>query len=126
MIMSAIQHIESAARRKLSAVSEWKGYSFEVVAGGYIVIGEIPMGVYSRGPKKGSPKWKGRGTKVIVSDADVKAETEKYVLDTGNCPDCLGTKEELVSWSATHGTKTRPCSVCAGSGRAVTSQFSGA
>lgn len=117
--MSCLRHIETAARRKAGAGEEWKAFRFEAVTGGYIVVGAIPVGVYSRGPRKGKPKWNGTGTKIVVSDADVKAEADKYVLDTGNCPDCLGTREELQSWSATHGTKTQPCSVCAGSGRAV-------
>lgn len=117
--MSSLQHIENAARRKLGAAHEWKGFRYEAVAGGYIVVGGIPAGVISRGSWKGRSKWKGPGTKVVVSDTDVKAEADRYVVDTGNCPDCLGTSEEIVSWSATEGTKKRPCSVCAGSGRAA-------
>lgn len=116
--MANLQHIEAAARRKLGVSEGWKAYQFEAVTGSYIVVGSIPVGVFANGPRKGKPKWKGDGKKVIVTGAEVEAEIAHYVAATGNCPHCLGTKEEFLSWSVTEGLKKRICTVCIGSGLA--------
>jgi hypothetical protein len=113
-----MQHIEAAARRKLGASEDWKGYQFEAVSGDYIVVGSVPVGVFTRGPRQGTPKWKGDGQKVIVSGAEVEAEIARYVAATGNCQNCFGTKEEFLSWSVSEGMKKCTCSACGGSGRA--------
>lgn len=117
--MAALQHIEAAARRKLGASEDWKAYQFESIDGDYIVVGSVPVGVFSSGPRKGKPKWKGDGKKVIVHGAEVEAEIARYVGATGNCFNCFGTKEEFLSWSIAEGTKRRHCSVCGGSGVAA-------
>lgn len=116
--MASIVHLESAARRKLSAPEAWKSYRWEVLAGGYLVTGAVPVGLYKSGPRKGRPKWEGRGTKVVLSEMEVGAEVARYIQETGNCANCLGTKEEFLSWSVTEGTKRRPCSECNATGKA--------
>jgi hypothetical protein len=116
--MGNLQHIESAARRKLGAHEDWKGYQFEAVAGDYIVVGSVPVGTFSRGRRKGQPKWDGPGTKVLVSGGEVGAEVARYVEATGNCPDCLGTKEEFARWNVKEGTTMAPCSKCGATGKA--------
>lgn len=116
--MGNLQHIENAARRKANASEDWQGYHFEVVIGGYLVIGSAPVGHYKSGPRKGTPKWEGEGITVVVTEDDVAIETSLYVKTTGNCPNCFGKKTELVSWSKREGTKTQPCRACTGSGLA--------
>jgi hypothetical protein len=115
--MANLGHIEAAARRKLGTSDAWEAFSYEAIAGDYIVIGDVPVRHISRGKSKGRPQWKGPGTKVIVVGAEVKEEIARYIRETGNCPDCLGTKEQFESWSVSEGLKKSPCSACTGSGK---------
>jgi len=115
--MTDLRHLESAARRKLGASQEWLGYRYESFTGGYLVVGAIPVGFVSRGPRKGKPKWKGEGDKVVLSNVEVQVEEEHYVRTTGNCPECFGTKEQFASWSVKEGLKTSPCQACGATGR---------
>lgn len=117
--MPGMDHIENAARRKLGAKPEWKAFRFEAVGGDFIVTGDIPVGYYKRGASKGRPKWKLPGQKTIATAADVKAEMDRYVKETGNCPECFGTKEQLKRWSQEHGKEMEPCKDCAGTGKAA-------
>lgn len=116
--MPHLDHIESAARQKLNAPENWHGFSFEVVGDCYLVIGDIPTAFYMRGSRKGRPKsWKGSGNKVVVGQADVDAAISRYIKDTGNCPECFGSKEVFQSWSKATGVKTRPCDACKATGK---------
>jgi len=118
--MANLNFLESAARRKLAAPEAWYAYSFEVIGDNdYLVIGEIVTAFYTRGPRKGRPKFVGRGRKVVITRADVDAEILRYVASTGNCPECFGTKEVFQSWSREEGTKKRPCTKCQATGRAL-------
>lgn len=112
-----MNHLESAARRKLKAPSEWLGFIFECIAEDYIVTGAVPVGFYSRGPRKGKPKWEGPGIKVIVTRAETDAEVKRYEEETGNCAECLGTKEVFASWNIKTGVKMRPCQTCDATGK---------
>lgn len=116
--MASIVHLESAARRKLGASKEWKSYRWEVLTGGFLVTGAVPVGLYKSGPRKGKPKWQGRGTKVLLSETEVVAEVALYIRETGNCANCCGTKQEFLSWRVNEGTKFRPCSECGATGKA--------
>jgi hypothetical protein len=116
--MGNINFLEVAARRKLGLSDAWKSYRWEVVSGGVIVDGEITTATYSRGPRKGKPKFTGKGTRVVVTDAEVKAEEALYVQTTGNCLECQGTGQEFESWTAGVGIKTRPCRKCEATGKA--------
>lgn len=115
--MANLNHLESAARRQLSAPENWYAYAYEVIGENhYLVTGEITTAVYTRGPRKGRPKFVGRGTKVVLTREDVEAESRRYALSTGNCPECFGKKEVFQSWSREEGTKTRPCANCEATG----------
>lgn len=118
--MANLQHLESAARRKQNAPENWFAFQFEVVGeSDYLIAGAICTDFYSRGPRKGKPKWPGGpGVKVVLTKADVDAEIARYVRETGNCPDCFGTKEEFASWNHETGTKMRPCERCGATGKA--------
>lgn len=113
-----LNHMESAARRKVNAPEDWRAYHYEVITGGYLIIGSVPVGKYKSGPRKGSPKWEGEGVKVVVTEADVETETSLYVKTTGNCPNCFGEKTEFLRWSKAAGLETQTCRSCHGSGRA--------
>lgn len=115
--MANLNHLESAARRQLAAPENWHAYAYEVIGENhYLVTGEITTKVYTRGKRKGRPKFLGHGTKVVLTREDVEAESRRYALSTGKCPECFGTKEVFQGWSREEGTKTRPCEKCEATG----------
>jgi hypothetical protein len=113
------RHIEAAARAKLGAAEEWAAYSFEVIGQDFILQGSVPVGIYSRGPRKGSRKWEGQGTKVVVTHAEVEAEEAKYIKESGNCHVCLGKGLEWVGWSIETGVMEAPCESCKATGKSI-------
>lgn len=118
--MPHMNHLESAARRKLKAVPDWKAYSYEVVGDCYLIEGKIPEGTYAKGARKGQPRWgKADGQKTVLTQADVDAEIALYEKTTGSCRDCFGNGKTLVKASVKEGTVFGPCSRCGGSGKAI-------
>lgn len=107
---------ESAARRIGGHPPEWKFYQFEVIDGGMLVTGGVPRYV-TRGPNKGQPRWKGRGDRVLVGDAEHRAECSAYEHETGKCHKCWGTGQEFAGWSRDQGTHYRTCFRCKGTGK---------
>lgn len=116
--MAGLEHIETAARKKLGAAEGWRWFKCESVSGGWIIEGCVPDGTYSRGPRKGRPKFKAPGDRVVVSEDDVAVQEALYVQATGNCHQCLGTAKQIRSWSKAEGTKHDPCAKCNGTGKA--------
>lgn len=116
--MAGLEHIETAARKKLKASEEWRWFRCEAISGGFLIEGQVPSGTYSRGPRKGRPKFKPPGERVVVSEAEVEAEKGLYVRTTGNCPNCFGAKELAIGWSVDTGTRMGPCRECDGTGKA--------
>ena len=56
---------------------------------------------------------------VYVSKDDIERAAEEYRVTTGNCSDCLGKGETLVS-AHVNGTRTyRECFKCGGEGKAL-------
>lgn len=112
--MPNIEHVESAARRKLKASDGWKGHTFECVGEDYIVTGSVPVGK----KRNGTPKWDGNGEKAIVTRAEVLGEVKRYEQETKNCSVCLGKKEVLSRWSKANGIELKPCESCGATGLA--------
>jgi hypothetical protein len=76
---------EILARQKLGESDEWKVYKWDMrnAQGGHggdmtkiIVTGAVPVGVYTKGEAAGHPIWKGKGSKVTLPIADVRALME--------------------------------------------------
>ena len=109
-----IDHVESAARRKLKASDGWKGHTFECVGVDYIVTGSVPVGK----KRSGMPKWDGPGEKIIVTRAEADAEVKRYEQETNNCSTCMGKKEVLSRWSKAKGIEMKPCEACGATGLA--------
>lgn len=114
-----MKFIEDIARRKLSAPPEWTWCKSERIGNdAFLLEGGIPRKLRS-GPRKGCNTFRGcELTRVIVTDAEVKAEKAAYEAATGLCCECLGEKVTFASWSAAEGRKTRECRRCNGSGNA--------
>lgn len=115
---------EAAARKKLGAGDDWRMYRWERVNlrpdSDVIVTGAVPIGTYTRGPRKGAPKWNTKiGERVTVSDRDFSEAQRAYEASTGNCRNCYGTGQQWCGWSADTGDKYCPCACCNETGRAT-------
>ena len=125
MLNLMIEH----ARELVQAHPEWDGYDFEAIGhsddGSGAKLIRITGAVAPkkmRGKNKGERNWKLRDraterTAYFTPDehaAWVKAWQER----TGLCHVCAGEGEMLENWSAANGVTMKPCSTCAGTGKA--------
>ena len=111
----SIRDIMGAAEAK-AGIDGWRAYSWERCGEDSIVTGDIPAGVYKSGKRKGKPKFKGPGRKVIVTRAELQAKATVYEAETGKSWDCKGTGQTWAGWSKTEGTRYRECQRCGGTG----------
>lgn len=114
-----MKFIEDIARRKLGAPPEWTWCKSERIGtDAFMLEGGIPRKLKS-GPRKGRNTFKDcELAKVVVTDAEVKAEKAAYEASTGLCCECRGEKVTTARWSTTEGRETRECRRCKGSGTA--------
>lgn len=127
--MSAPDFYAMAARRVSDLPKEWQPRIYRVLGNarvtvGYSLTGAAPVGVITRGPRKGQPKWPPRNQmrEVIVTPAEVAAVKAEWVAFTRLCPRCGG--EGRIAWrvSTANGTEYRPCQACGGTGKAPASE----
>lgn len=106
-------HAEAAGKRMLG-IDEFEWFSWESINGGIVLEGGIP---YLDG--SGKKKWDtSAAKKVFVSEADARAEYNRYEQETGKCGDCFGKGQVLASWHHINGTTLAECRKCGGSGDA--------
>ena len=106
-----------AAEAKVG-IEGWEAYRWEDCDGDSIVTGDVPDGVYRSGPRKGRPRFKGPGRRVIITRSDMWAVATAYEAETGKCWDCKGTGQTWAGWSKAEGTHYRECQRCGGTGEA--------
>jgi hypothetical protein len=123
--MSAPDFHALAARRVHGLPDEWRPVIYQVLGDaratlGYSLTGAVPVGVITRGPRKGRPKWppKYQLQEVIITPADVAAVTAQWVAATGLCPKCGGEGRTVWRVSIDNGREYRPCKACGGTGKA--------
>jgi hypothetical protein len=114
--MFSLNDIMSLAEIK-SGIPGWKAFQWQAAGSDSIVTGSVPVGAYSRGPRKGQPKFKGPGTMVVVTRAEKMAAATAYEAEAGHCWNCKGTGQVVRSISVAEGTTYRSCTRCGGSGR---------
>lgn len=87
---------------------------------GYSLTGAVPLGVVTRGPRKGRPKFPPlrQLQEVIITPLDVEVARAEWVAATGLCPQCGGSGQTVWRVSTTSGTEYRPCQACGGTGKA--------
>ena len=113
------QHRIAVATRKIQAGADFHWYRFEGVGPDALVMtGCVSSGVHTRGPRKGRLKYDGPPQTVVVLDAEVAAEQERYERETGHCGECLGLGRVCAGYR--DGPLWRPCPVCVGTAEAVT------
>ena len=114
---SHINHIDVIAMRK-AGIDGWEPYRYQRIGDdASLITGGIPR-LLKSGPRKGQKTWDGKGTQVVVTDAEIDSERKRYAAETGNCPWCYGRGEVFASWHHETGTKYRPCTHCGATGKA--------
>ncbi len=104
-----------AAMSKIKNCPEnWYWCRWEALDGGTVVTGSE-----STISKSGKRTWKGKDErqKVIITDADVQDQKDKYESETGNCWKCCGTSEEWAGWNHETGDSWKPCKRCDATGK---------
>lgn len=108
------------ARRKID-IDGWDAYKCESVEGGWLLTGCKPDGVYSRGKRKGEPRYShpepGTIKRVIVTDEELRKEAIAYEKLTGKCWNCKGSGKTFKSWSSHEGVSYQVCDKCQGCGQ---------
>jgi hypothetical protein len=119
--MSAPDFLALAAREVHGLPDEWRPCIYESLDGGFLLHGAAPLGVYSRGPRKGRPKWPPTKDlrRVIVTRAQVEIAKFNYERATGECHGCGGTGQTVKSMGLGQATTYRACAACNGSGVAA-------
>lgn len=116
--MSYSWHIlERVARRKLKEPLSWRAHSVEALGSGgevCVVKGCVSSGVFTKGPRKGRPRYDGVTKTEAVTQAEHDSECLTYQEETGHCWRCQGTGQEAWGWSAEAGTNYRACRHCSG------------
>lgn len=114
------------ARRHLGVAGDWHWFSIEAIDPGAVLVEGAVAPLFTRGPRKGRRNWRRKDASTIrrfvVSAADADAVRGAWELDTGLCHNCSGSGQEFARWSKDHGTETRACKRCAGSGNAPQSE----
>ena len=98
----------------------WCWYKWQRLdGGGHLFEGGVPTEFFSKGPRKGQPKWAGvEGQKFVVTDDEGKTEFLRREHETGKCQKCKGTGQQWSGWSVYEGVKTTPCTRCGATGNA--------
>ena len=113
--MFSLSDIMSLAETK-SGIPGWKATKWQAAGCDSIVTGSVPVGTYSRGPRKGELKFTGPRTMVVVTRAEKETAATAYEAETGHCWNCKGTGQVVRKISVTEGTTHRSCARCGGSG----------
>ena len=120
--MSAPDFHAMTAREVHHLPDDWQPRIYESLDRnlGFQLTGAVPIGFYSRGPRKGMPKFPPKRDlqRVVITTAELDACKVKWERETGLCHCCGGSGETVRSVSAS-GTTYRACSACNGSGAAL-------
>lgn len=117
MPMAAGLHRDTVARRKLNAPPGFEFFKFQCIGNDAIALtGCVSSGVFTKGKRKGRPRYDGKPLTAVVTDAEAAAERARYEAETGKCGECCGSGQLFAGWHHIDGTTYRPCHVCAGTG----------
>ena len=111
---------ELTARRVHSLPPEWRAGVYRSLHPlGFELIGSVPIGIISRGPRKGRPKFPPRNQwrAVVISNEQVAETWRQWEAETGRCSHCGGSGQQVKSISVTEGASYRTCSGCGGTGK---------
>ncbi|MBM5818300.1 MAG: hypothetical protein FJ083_17555 [Cyanobacteria bacterium K_Offshore_surface_m2_239] len=120
--MTAPDILAITARKVHSLSDDW----FPVVYGclerglGFYLIGAVPIGKYSRGPRKGQKKFppKKHHQRVVITTDEKRQAQIEWENTTGLCSCCGGSGKQVKSISI-YGTTYSDCVACDGTGKAL-------
>lgn len=82
-----------AAGEAKSGVTGWQAYRVESHEGGFTVTGCIPAGTYTKGARKGQPRYNHplstHHKTVVVSYRDIAEQASRHRATTGQCWFCV-------------------------------------
>jgi hypothetical protein len=111
-----------AARRVHGLPDDWlpRIYSALDRGLGFELRGSVPIGTYSRGPRKGRPKWPRLAElqRVVITADEVRQARIWWENETGLCSYCGGSGHQVKSIGIS-GTTYRQCISCDGTGKAL-------
>lgn len=89
---------------KKAGIDGWQAYRWRALDNGprsdSLVIGCVPDGFYTRGDRKGRPRFSkpkpGTVRELAVTHAELISYAETYVRETGRCWDCKGEGRTLA------------------------------
>lgn len=114
--------ITLAARQVHKLPGDWEPQIYESLdrGMGFVLRGAVPIGTYSRGPRKGRPKWPplGQQQRVAITADEVRQQRMQWEIETGLCSYCGGSGQRVKSIGLTT-TTYRECSVCGGTGETL-------
>jgi hypothetical protein len=111
----SLNDVMELAEKKVG-IEGWIGYSWKRCGSDSIVTGDVPIGLFKSGQRKGKPRFRGPGRTVIVTNVEMQATAATYESETGNCWDCHGSGQIAIGWSQTDGKRYTTCTRCGGSG----------
>lgn len=87
---------------------------------GFYLRGAVPIGIYSRGPRKGRPKFPplGQLQRVVITPDEVRQARIRWENETGLCSHCGGSGQSVKSIGV-NGLTYRECTACDGTGQAL-------
>lgn len=114
-----VNHREAVANRKITAPDNWRWFRLESVGDGVMLTGCTSSGNYTKGPRKGRPRYDGTPTdRVFVSDQECATEERRYEAETGKCATCGGDGKMWIGWKHGEGSQWAPCRACQTTGLA--------
>ena len=116
--MSAPDIHAITARRVHSLPDDWQPRIYGCLERGlgFYLEGAVPIGNYSKGPRKGQPKFPAKRElqQVVITSEEVQETRDQWERETGLCHRCGGSGE-VVAIVSRNG---RPCRECGGTGKA--------
>jgi len=111
-----------AARRVHNLPDEWKPQIYGCLDRdlGFYLRGAVPIGTYSRGPRKGKPKFPplSQLLRVVITAEEVRQTRIEWEDETGLCSYCGGSGQQVKSVGI-DGTTYCECGSCKGTGQAL-------
>lgn len=106
-----------AAVRK-SGIENWRWCISEMIGEDFLIHGAVPIGKYTKGPRKGRDKWppKSQMERFIVTQGDIDAEDQRWEKEHQKCFKCFGEGQEWNGWNCETGNKFITCRRCKGDG----------
>jgi hypothetical protein len=117
--MTAPDILAIAARRICGLSPEWEPRIYRSLDScGVELIGAKPIGEYTRGPKKGQPKFPPRKDlrSVFLPRDQISQTRQQWEQETGLCSHCGGSGQ-TIRIASIHGNTYKPCDRCKGTGR---------